>query len=89
MGRVDVQDIDGCSTASRQADQSSPRPFEMSAPALSPGIKQDNDAAGYGVTAAEVAGFAQIALEARPCQVVQAIGPAVLLGDNVLDVKTQ
>ena len=89
MGRIDVQDIDRGATARRQADKTSPVPFEMAAPALPAGIEQDCDAAGDGVMATQIARLSQVTFEARPSQVIRIVGTMVLLGDNVFDVKIE
>ena len=70
MRHIDIQDIDCGATASRQADQMRPIPRKVSNPSLPTPVEQDHDTAGDGIAPGQVAGFAQIALKARPSEIV-------------------
>src|SRR5438876_371012 len=66
VGSIDVEDIDSGTSAGRQADKPGALPRKVTVPALPARIKQHNDAAGDAVAAAQIAGFAKVAFEARP-----------------------
>src|SRR5436309_2481775 len=61
----------------------------MAAPALAARVEKHQDTTRDQVSTAQVAGFGQIAFQARPGQVARIIVTVMLLGDNVLDVRTQ
>ena len=87
MRNVDVEYIGGGTPAWRQANEPRPVPGKVPAPALPAGIKQDDDTARNHVTAAQIAGFPGVAIESRPCQVVEFVTASMLFCDNVLNVK--
>jgi hypothetical protein len=61
----------------------------MTAPALLARIEQHYDAARNDVAAAQITRSGRIAFEARPSKVVRVVRAVVLLGHDVLDVKTE
>ena len=84
---IDVEDVSRGAPARRQADKPRALPGKVTAPALPTGIVQHNDAAGDNVAAAQIAGFSQVAFEARPGQVTRFVRAVVLPGDDVFNVE--
>jgi len=89
VARIDVEDIDGRTSAGGQADKLGTLPRKVTAPALPARIEQNDNAAHDDVAAAQITGFGRVAFEASPGEVSGIVGAVVLPGNDVLDVKTE
>jgi len=89
IGAVDLQQMDRCATGRRLGEKSSAIPTEMLIPRLPPWMKQRNNLTGVRVDPREIRPFVAAAVAARESQVLQYGGAAVLLGDDVVEVKRQ
>lgn len=50
-------------------------------------MKQQSDLLGLRIHAREIGSFMQIAIDARQREIIQAVCPAMSLGNDVLDMK--
>src|SRR5262249_7068517 len=82
---IDVEHADRCSAAFRFADEPGTIPLKMSLPVLSPRVKQGNNLAAQ--PARETHALGKIAALATPSEVAQRVAAAMLLGDDVLQMK--
>jgi hypothetical protein len=59
----------------------------VSAPFLSPWVKELRYCVRFGVDTRQIRTFVEITIDARQGEVVDVIGAAVLLGDDMLDMQ--
>ena len=81
--------MDRCATGRRLGEKSSAIPTEMLIPRLPPWMKQRNNLTGVRVDPREIRPFVAVAVAARESQVLQFGGTAVLLSDDVVEMKRQ
>lgn len=89
VSTVDLQQIDRCASGRRLGQKPSAFPGEMLVPLLPPWMKQGDDLAGIGIDPRQVRPFVAVAVAARESEVFQYRGAAVLLGDDVVELKRQ
>ena len=87
MRIVDIKDGDGCTAYLRGPHKHGSVPLEVTLPPLTAGIEEPNDVTGLWVSAAQVRALVQVAPMTAPTSIGISIRPAVLLGDNVLDME--
>jgi len=86
---VDLQQMNRCTSGRRLGEKSSAIPTEMLIPRLPPWMKQRNNLTGVRVDPREIRPFVAVAVAARESQVLQFGGTAVLLSDDVVEMKRQ
>jgi hypothetical protein len=86
---VDLQQMNRCATGRCLGEKSSAIPAEMLIPLLPSWMKQRNNLTGVRVDPRQIRPFVAVAVTARESQVLQYRGAAVLLSDDVIEVKRQ
>jgi hypothetical protein len=86
---VSVELKDCYSAAADRGTSSEYRPFppEVHLPVVAARVKQLNDSARPRVHARQIRSFVEIAVMARPCQIIGVSAATVLSGDDMFDVK--
>lgn len=81
------EQLNGCPAGRREAGNGRAVNIEVFVPGLVPGIEKPFDASGLRVDAREIRSLEGVASLACDAEVFQFIRPAVLPGDDVLDVE--
>ena len=89
VARIDVEDVDGGTSARGQTDKLWTLPGKVTAPALPARIEQYDDATRDEVAAAQITRFRRVAFEACPGEVCGIVGAVVFLGNDVFKVKAE
>jgi hypothetical protein len=89
VSAIDLQQMNRRAAGRRLGMKSSTIPGEMLVPLLSPRMKQRDDLTGVRIDPRQVRPFIAVAVAARESQVFQYGGAAVLLSDDVVEVKRQ
>ncbi len=83
------QKTDSRSSRGGQADDFASLVLEVFTPVVQAWVKQSGELLGLGIQTSEVGAFVQIAVMASECQIFSDVRPAVLLGDDVFNMKRQ
>ena len=86
---VQVEHLDGRTTDTSTADEPGPAPAEMPFPLLPPRVEQRHDHSRFRFPACQIGAFGEITVLAAQGEVGGVIVPAVLLGNDVLDVERE
>jgi hypothetical protein len=85
---VDIQHGDRGAADRGSTDKHESHPFKVALPALSTGIEEADDPVGERVSAAQVWFFVEIAPVAAPAAIVVSVDAAMLLCQDMFEMKT-